>query len=553
METGFRNTKQHRWAAVFTVLLAIALVVGLLVAQSDFFSGKLVSAIGLVVMIAAITIVRFFDLLGINDRPALFLGAYNVTFVVGQLLILSPFHPLSFLWIILLIRTQSYLGNKWSTVWWGAFGVASLLGLLVADDTTITDAYFIVAQVGVALILSFTLKDAISQQQGFQRDKELLVEETRQLQKRLESMFNNLHLAIFGIDAEGKIVVYNNEALDIINQNIDLHGASVDDVLGLSDDNGDPLRVSSLMGADEKVDRRDIYLHLGMIERVPINLVFSKFAQSYPVSDSIRYMLSLRDISKEHKLNEEHSDFISVVSHELRTPIAIAEGQLSNAILLRDQDPSDLALKETLEQAHQQVKFLAELVNEVRTISKAERDELGELNLERIEPKKLIKQVMVGYEADAASNKLVLDMDIDEEVESIISSNSYILDILNNLVENAIKYTDEGSITIGVEQDDKLIRFFVRDTGIGVSHSDAKNIFDKFFRAEDVETRAHGGTGLGLYISQQLANRINARISMESELGKGSEFSLSVPRIGAQERDTKEVLRAEVDEFMNEV
>lgn len=111
------------------------------------------------------------------------------------------------------------------------------------------------------------------------------------------------------------------------------------------------------------------------------------------------------------------------------------------------------------------------------------------------------------------------------------SSKLYVREILQNFITNAIKYTEEGSITLSAKQKDKGVLFEIIDSGIGISKTDRERVFDKFFRSEDFRTRANNGTGLGLYVTMKLARLIHADIELESELNKGSTFSINIPNL----------------------
>jgi signal transduction histidine kinase len=99
-----------------------------------------------------------------------------------------------------------------------------------------------------------------------------------------------------------------------------------------------------------------------------------------------------------------------------------------------------------------------------------------------------------------------------------------------------LKYTNEG-ITLAAAQDGQQVRFSVTDTGIGISKSDQKRLFEKFFRSEDYRTRESSGTGLGLYVTLKLASKLSAKVEVASQLNKGSTFSISVPSLPDPERD----------------
>jgi signal transduction histidine kinase len=108
----------------------------------------------------------------------------------------------------------------------------------------------------------------------------------------------------------------------------------------------------------------------------------------------------------------------------------------------------------------------------------------------------------------------------------------YVREVLQNFITNAIKYTEKGSITLGAKPDHgRGAEFSVTDTGIGISRSDQERVYDKFFRSDDFRTRKTNGTGLGLYVTLKLARLLHAELNLESELNKGSTFSILVPNL----------------------
>lgn len=240
------------------------------------------------------------------------------------------------------------------------------------------------------------------------------------------------------------------------------------------------------------------------------------------------FVLLLRDITHEKSLEEERDEFISVISHELRTPIAIAEGNLSNAQFITEKTGDIKQVKEALRQAHDQVMFLSGLVNDLSTLSRAERGKLA-VEIEPINVRQLMEDLGRNYTPQAKAKKLHIILDIQKHADILHSSKLYVREILQNFITNALKYTEEGSITLRAEPHNKGIRFIVSDTGIGISKADQEKLFDKFFRSEDYRTRKTNGTGLGLYVTLKLARLIHADIDVTSELNKGSSFTVSVP------------------------
>ncbi len=239
------------------------------------------------------------------------------------------------------------------------------------------------------------------------------------------------------------------------------------------------------------------------------------------------YIFVIEDITKEKSLEEERDEFISVISHELRTPITISEGSISNAQLLLERGASNDILKTTFEEAHEQVVFLATMVNDIGTLSRAERG-VGDAH-EEIDVDDLSHDLYTKYAPRAEAKKLHFNLDIVGHVGMVVSSRLYLEEMLQNFITNSIKYTQEGTITLRIKRTKDGVYFGVKDTGIGIGKTDLKHIFEKFYRSEDYRTRETSGTGLGLYVVQKLAHKLKVHVDVESRLNHGSTFSFVLP------------------------
>ncbi len=187
------------------------------------------------------------------------------------------------------------------------------------------------------------------------------------------------------------------------------------------------------------------------------------------------------------------------------------------------------ASRERLEKPHEGIVYLANLPNQLITLSDAEKNRL-EIISNPIDMKELLSEVESKYKADADKKKLDLKTKWATNLPTLNTSKIYLAEILDNLVSNAIKYTDKGSVTLNAESADggRSIVVSVKDTGIGIGISDKPKLFGKFYRSEDFHTRQTGGAGLGLYMSSKLAAYLNAKLWFDSELGKGSTFYIKI-------------------------
>jgi len=349
--------------------------------------------------------------------------------------------------------------------------------------------------------------------------------------ERLTSLIASMADGVIAIDDHMKVVLYNGAALNILDLNGTMTGRPLKRVLVLYDENHQPVDIHKLV-QDTKIpsSSRDYALEYSDGSIVNLYLSIAPVRLSYGSEGDHGYVLLMRDITREKSLEEERDEFISVVSHELRTPIAITEGNISNAQFTAEKSGDIAEIRKALNAAHEQVLFLSGLVNDLSTLSRAERNVL-EVNVEPINPHKLVQELAADYAGQAKAKGLKLKTDLDPHLEVLQSSKLYSREILQNFITNAIKYTEHGSVTIGAAPSPKGVMFTVTDTGIGISKSDQSKVFDKFFRSEDYRTRQNNGTGLGLYVTMKLARLIHAEVSLESKLNHGSTFSIFIPNL----------------------
>ncbi|MDB5169470.1 MAG: putative sensor protein [Candidatus Saccharibacteria bacterium] len=261
-----------------------------------------------------------------------------------------------------------------------------------------------------------------------------------------------------------------------------------------------------------------------------------------------------RDVSQERAEEAQRGDFISTASHEMRTPVAAIEGYLALALNAKVSTIDNRA-RDYLEKAHSATQHLGQLFQDLLTSAKAEDGrltshpgvvEIGSL-LEQItndlrfaaEKKGLFVEFTVGSSnstldatgGSAGGGKTV------RPLYYTFADGDRLREVITNLFDNAVKYTPEGKITIGLTGDDKVVQYYVRDTGPGIPPEDADHLFQKFYRVDNSATRTIGGTGLGLFICRKIIELYQGRIWVESELGKGSTFYINLPRLTTQQAE----------------
>ncbi len=235
---------------------------------------------------------------------------------------------------------------------------------------------------------------------------------------------------------------------------------------------------------------------------------------------------AIRDVTKEVEVERMKNEFISTVSHELRTPLTPILGYI-DLILKGDAGEINEIQEEFLELVSQNTERLSLLINDLLNIEKIESGKIL-MNLKKVSFSGLVLNAVKTMEPQAKQKGLEFVTDIQDDVEGYADPDK-ITQILSNLVSNAIKFTPEGSITIKLHKNLGKVEISVIDTGIGISASDKKKLFTKFFRAEDAYTQNAGGTGLGLSIVKSLAEMHHGEIIVKSSLNKGSEFTVILP------------------------
>lgn len=352
---------------------------------------------------------------------------------------------------------------------------------------------------------------------------------------RLTSLVNSMADGVIALDEEAKVVLYNGAALNILDSNADPQGKSLATILKPVDKNKQPVDIVDLVTSTKTPTvNRDLLLNYADGSTINLYMSIAPVHLGYGASGERGYVLMLRDITREKSLEEERDEFISVVSHELRTPVAITEGDISNAQVMADRSDDPAKIKQALDEAHNQVLFLADMINDLSTLSRAERGVL-KMDAEDIDVNNLLGELKSNYLPQAAKKGLDLTVKAPHSLPPLRSSKLYVREVLQNFITNAIKYTEEGAVHLAAHKADNGITFTVSDTGIGISKQDQARIFEKFFRSEDYRTRATSGTGLGLYVTQKLVALLGATISMKSELNKGSTFEVHIPNLKTRE------------------
>lgn len=479
-----------------------------------------------------IGIVQFMDNSRSKRDSAMRLISYHLL-AGGYLLFVSGVAtPFVIFWILLLLASNIYFsksGVSLSILW---FLVIVGVDIYFWRGDSLVIEYNLVTL--VAILLSGLVTLSISRSMEGDRAELLLSKKQEALQRdRVLTIVNNLADAILSTDKEGIITVYNASSLSLLDTNDDLNGQYIDDVLKLVDQTDKKVSLFELLKTTKSaVSRDDLNFTYEDGEEIRLGVTYSPIRSSYSSAKKGEthdgYIVIMRDITKSKSLEEERDEFISVVSHELRTPITIVEGTISNVqVMMSHPDHTKAMLTDAVEMAHDQIIYLAKMVNDLSTLSRAERGVADAP--EDIDVREMIHKLHDQYSKEATNKHLHLNLDLSATLGHVSASRLYLEEMLQNFITNSIKYTKEGTVTIIVKQKLGVIKFAIKDTGIGISKSDQTKIYQKFFRSEDYRTRETSGTGLGLYVATKLSHKIGTKIELVSRLNHGSTFSFSLP------------------------
>lgn len=252
-------------------------------------------------------------------------------------------------------------------------------------------------------------------------------------------------------------------------------------------------------------------------------------------------VLILRDVTFEKEIDRMKTDFIATVSHELRTPLTSVLGfaKLTKNKLEQNVFPHVPAADAKAQRAVGQVRGnidiivsegqrLTTLINDVLDISKMEAGRM-EWKMAPVEPGQLVERAIEATSALFPGPSVTLERDIEAELPSLEGDFDRLLQVMINLISNAAKFTDKGSVTVRARRHGGAIELSVRDTGHGIELVDQQAIFEKFKQVGDTLTNKPKGTGLGLPICKQIVGAHGGTVGVESALGKGSTFVVTLP------------------------
>ena len=317
------------------------------------------------------------------------------------------------------------------------------------------------------------------------------------------------------VDFERRILCYNRIAQKVLK----LHGDIDHQFLPAVTDDGKLLAAVDKAIRTNKAVSYDITTPEGSVYALRSRLVRS---QGYRSKGGV--MLVLYDVTSERSAQKQRQDFFSNTSHELRTPITSIMGfsEMLEGGLIPDPEKA----KESIRIIHREATRMSRIINDLLLISKLE-NEGAAAPAAPVNVREVAEEIRDALLPDMQEKHI--QMDVSGGDFTVPISYSHLHNLFSNLMQNAVKYNVEGgSVWVRMETDDRHLYFSVKDTGIGIPPEMKSRVFERFFRVDKGRSRTIGGTGLGLAIVKHLANLYNGSVQLDSELGKGSLFRVTL-------------------------
>ncbi len=468
--------------------------------------------------------------------------------------------------VSLIIQAASVQTGIFVSLWTIALFIAGAYGpILLGSLGLLSVIYFALAQTGtlgsyttyrpltfgitlVSVAISFLFWNNISQESSpFAKGLRRKRSKDDKLTIDPEILINSMGDGVVVIDTDGIIQVFNPSAASITGwQQEEALSLDYKSVLILTDPKGTPQPETSnpfikCLQSGNVIKDGDTFIKSRSGKQLDLSMAVSPIKS--PEGGVVAAVGIFRDVSEERSEQRQRAEFISTASHEMRTPVAAIEGYLALAMNERVAK-IDSNARNYLQKAHSSTQHLGKLFKDLLTAARSEDGRLVS-SPKVIEVGAFLEEISEGIKFAAEKKTLKLEFDYSGKQGGPIAASGQTIrpvyyiqadpdrmrEVITNLFDNAVKYTEQGKITITMSADDKTVTIGVSDTGIGIPPEDIPHLFQKFYRVDNTATRAIGGTGLGLFIARKIVELYNGRVWVESKYGEGSTFYIQLPRL----------------------
>lgn len=341
--------------------------------------------------------------------------------------------------------------------------------------------------------------------------------------KTTEAVLRSLSEGLVVVDTKGKVIMMNPAAEKLLDSK-QKERLNKPITSGLKEEH----LISFVKGSDEKGDREIELFSKEDQTRKTIRSSSAIIENEY--GQTVGMVSVLSDITKQKELDAMKSNFVSNITHELRTPLVATQKSLA-LLLTRSTGAITDVQERFLIAADQNLKRLSALIDDLLDLAKFESGKM-ELKHRTIMIENIVDESISSFSAWAGTRSINLEKRIEDKLPDVSADPGRMVQVLNNLIGNAIKYTPEnGSIIIEVvlNKKDNCLQCSIIDTGIGIPEKDFPKVFDKFYQAGERSLSDVTGTGIGLSVAKEIVASHGGKIWVESEIGQGTRFIFTMP------------------------
>jgi len=390
--------------------------------------------------------------------------------------------------------------------------IALVFGFLFTDLLSVT--FVVIILINLLFIYDYSGEAIKENQVSLQQAKAVNEQNEKNFQVKsiqLETIVSNLPFPMTLVDSQGNIILSN-----LLFQQFAINTSG-------------PLNFDTKNFLPEiKSFIRNTYISEEATQKtININTIDYQ-AISVPVYDKGKYagcLVMFLDVTQILEGERFQKRFIADASHELKTPLSSITGMIQ--ILNRPDFNDEVTRKEFSQQIEQEALRMDSIIQDLLTLSKLSSKQVL-LELERIQLIELIKGAYAPLKSQFHQKKLDFILDVDDSIMLNVDREKF-HQVLTNLLINALKFTEKGSITIHGKKQDLFCILSIKDTGVGIQKEDQKYIFERFYRSDTSRSRQSGGSGLGLAIVKSYLSAHKADIEVSSEIGQGTTFTLKIP------------------------
>jgi two-component system phosphate regulon sensor histidine kinase PhoR len=332
---------------------------------------------------------------------------------------------------------------------------------------------------------------------------------------KLVAILTSMDDGVIVVDKNERILLINPSAQRIFNINGNVEGKHFIEVV----------RNNEIEDIIKNVTCEDIEIPLEYPHPMTLRVKSTKVSEGEKDGKDIGILLFIEDVTKIKMLEKIRSDFVANVSHELKTPLTSIKGFAETLKYVDEKGTRD----KFLDIIYIESERLTRLINDILTLSELEnKDYLA--NFEKVDVKNSIEEVIHIMEPVARGKKICILKNMCDEDIFIYGDSDKFKQMLINLVDNSVKYTNEnGHIEVILYSEDSMACISVKDNGIGIARESIPRLFERFYRVDKARSRSMGGTGLGLAIVKHISVLLNAEISVDSKIGEGTTFTIRIP------------------------